>query len=148
MSIDEREEGYDVESLLHATIRDNVIRHAAPSVQIGSGKKRSGVPFKFHAVIHALRLLSPSIHALSQMIRCIFIFLGDQGTGSGFLHIKPYPLLGLDPPTQAVAPVEDDFAPAEMPHVEVDSCEEVEQDESTCMADVTGSLEVDNGLDV
>ena len=142
-------------------------RHVCPSVQIGCGKSRATASLKFHAVTHALRLLSPSLPYLDRLFKSISVFLSDQGTESVFSRLSPdTPLLGLVPASQPLQTetadvAEVDFAPeleAPQQMLEVDFCdappapdppanvaiEDLPEDQ--CVVDVTGSLEVDDLL--
>ena len=146
-------------------------RHVCPSVQIGCGKSRATASLKFHAVTHALRLLSPSLPYLDRLFKSISVFLSDQGTESVFSRLSPdTPLLDSVPAsqpsqTEAADVAEVDFAPELEAPVEiveeVDLCDAPpapipehppadvaleELPEAQCVVDVTGSLEVDDLL--
>ena len=81
------------------SIRRRIKRHTAPSVQIGMGRGRSGLGLKLHALAHALRLLSPDLHALAQLFTHMPCWLTDQGTERGLANLRSVPLLSLVPPT-------------------------------------------------
>ena len=127
-------------------IRQRLHRHVCPSVQIGSGKARSGAGLKFHAVVHALRLLSATVEDLAGLLKSIRVFLSDQGTESVFALLEPVPLSSLLPPDVESEVYEGvDFAP-EAPVEEPDFSEPMVGRAAEATADVTTSLEVDDIL--
>ena len=130
-------------------LRAMLIRHVCPSVQIGSGRARSTASLKFHAVVHALRLVSGSLEDLAALFRSISVFLSDQGTESVFSLLQPVSLSDLLPPSSSEVQEEEVvFAPENEP--EVDFAHPLvnlePQPEPELVVDVTSSLEVDDLL--
>eukprot|EP00972_Heterocapsa_arctica_P111592 16426936-Heterocapsa_arctica.AAC.2 len=96
--MEDRENGIEEESDAMDVVRQSVVRHVAPSVQVGMGKARSTLALKLHAITHALRLLTHDLPALHKLFRSIVTWLSDQGVEAGLARVRPIPLLRLVPP--------------------------------------------------
>ena len=160
LPLEEAEETYSEEESLMQSIRDNMFRHTAPSVQIGKVKSRATLPLKFHAVAHAFRLLSGDLPTMQALFRNCVVWLTDQGTEHAIPAVLPVPLLQLVPPPGipgSEAAGEIDFAEPFVSEDQQMHCNAVEVDfgadepvrplrNENCVADVTGSLEINDTL--
>ena len=75
------------ESEIMEEIETMIMRHVAPAVELGFG--RSNLAAKFHAIMHQLFLLSPSVTDFAEIVRSVPVWLSDQGTEKGMARVKP-----------------------------------------------------------
>ncbi|CAK0890320.1 unnamed protein product [Prorocentrum cordatum] len=87
MTVEQRAADWTSEALIVKKIEEKIMRHVAPAVQLGFG--RTNLSAKFHAIMHQLFLLSPSVDHFCKLVGSVPVWLSDQGTESGLARIEP-----------------------------------------------------------
>lgn len=92
---DRRELALPTEPAMLSAFSNKVFRHSAPPVAIGSGASTLG--HKFHALAHALHLLTGSQSLIGALSRSVLSVTTDLGVESALHRVLPIPCVAVLP---------------------------------------------------
>ena len=101
--MDKRFEEHEHEAALMQGLKDSLVIHNLPPVQLGSG--RTSVGHKFQALMHMIKIVSPTLTLLPHCARSCVVLTSDYGVEARVPSVKPVPVSEVFPYLQ-----EDDYS--------------------------------------
>ena len=94
-TVEERILDWDKEVALMKAVRDKILVHVSPALELGSGRtKRAN---KIQVLVHALMLLSPCYRDIPTLARALQCAASDMGVEAGVPRAQPVPLHDVIP---------------------------------------------------